>query len=126
MNIQEAAGLNLQQFAHAGATILDLAGDIDARCAPLLRQNLVEAIETVGGVIIVDLADVTYLDSVGLGTLVGALKRANERGASLRFVVTGSQIIKVLNITGLIRVFDTYESVEGALRGRGQPGGASP
>ena len=57
---------------------------------------------------------------------VGALKRANEHGARLRFVITGPQILKVLNITGLIRVFETYESVEDALRGRGQPGGASP
>jgi anti-sigma B factor antagonist len=119
MNIQEAAGLDLQQVSREGATILDLAGDIDARCAPLLRQSLVEVIESVGGVIVVDLSDVSYLDSVGLGTLVGALKRANERGAALRFVVTGSQILKVLNITGLIRVFETYATAEEAIRGRG-------
>jgi anti-sigma B factor antagonist len=50
--------------------------------------------------------------------LVGALKRANEHGARLRFVITGSQILKVLNITGLIRVFDIYPSVEEAIRGR--------
>jgi anti-sigma B factor antagonist len=118
MTIPEAAGLDLQVVTRDGATVLDLAGDVDARNAVALREALVTAIETTGGVIVLDLGDVAYLDSVGLGTLVGALKRANERGAALRFVVTGAQILKVLNITGLSRVFEIYDGVEDAIRGR--------
>jgi anti-sigma B factor antagonist len=119
MSIPETAGLNLQVAQVEDATVLHLKGDVDARGAPMLREHLVDAIETGAGLIVVDLTDVLYVDSVGLGTMVGALKRANERGVRLRFVVTGSQIIKVLTITGLQRVFDIYGTVEESLRGRG-------
>jgi anti-sigma B factor antagonist len=118
MNIPEAAALDLQRSERDGATVITLAGDVDARSAPIVRDDLVDAIETTGGLIILDLTNVLYMDSMGLGMLVGALKRANERGVRLRFVITGSQILKVLNITGLSRVFDIYPSVENAIRGR--------
>jgi len=118
MNIPEAAALDLQQSERDGATVLTLTGDVDARAAPIVRDSLVEAIENNDGLIVLDLTDVPYMDSMGLGMLVGALKRANEHGARLRFVITRSQVLKVLNITGLIRVFDIYPDVEEAIRGR--------
>jgi anti-sigma B factor antagonist len=118
MNIPEAAALDLQRSERDGAIVLTLTGDIDARAAPIVRDSLVEAIETTGGLIVLDLVNVLYLDSMGLGMLVGALKRANEHDAHLRFVITSSQVLKVLNITGLIRIFDIYPSVDEAVRGR--------
>ena len=117
MNIPEAAALDLQQSERDGATVLTLTGDVDARAAPIVRDSLVEAIESNDGLIVLDPTDVPYI-GMGLGMLVGALKRANEHGARLRFVITRSQVLKVLNITGLIRVFDIYPNVEEAIRGR--------
>jgi anti-sigma B factor antagonist len=119
MSIPDSDDLDLQRITRDQATILDLGGDLDARAAPLFREHLVDAIESSGGLVVVDLTDVLYADSVGLGTLVGALKRANERGVALRFVVTRSQLLKVLDITGLNRIFEIYDTVEGAQRGRG-------
>ena len=118
MSIQDPPVLDLHQSERDGAVLLSLSGDLDARVTPLLRESLVEAIETRSGVIVVDLRNVVYIDSVALGTLVGALKRSNERGATLRFVVSTNQIHKVLTITGLNRVFDVYETVDAALQGR--------
>jgi anti-sigma B factor antagonist len=116
MDIPEAPPLDLQRFQRDGATVLTLAGDVDARGAPIVRDSLVDTIESTGGLIVLDLTHVPYMDSMGLGTLVSALKRANERGVRLRFVITGTQILKVLNITGLIRVFAIYPSVDEALQ----------
>lgn len=104
--------------APAGILILDVSGDLDAANSQVLRDTLVPAIDQERGVIVLDMTEVNYIDSVGLGTLVAGLKRANEHGAQLRFVVTNPQIQKVLNITGLVRVLDVYETRESAVAGR--------
>ena len=118
MDIPEAAALDLHRSERDGATLITISGDVDGRAAPIVRDSLVDAIENTGGLIILDLTDVLYTDSMGLGMLVGALKRANEYEVRLRFVITTPQVLKVLNITGLNRIFDLYATVEEALRGR--------
>lgn len=118
MDIPEAAALDLQRSERDGATLITISGDVDGRAAPIVRDSLVDAIENTGGLIILDLTDVLYTDSMGLGMLVGALKRANEYGVRLRFVITTPQVLKVLNITGLNRIFDLYATVDEALHGR--------
>jgi anti-sigma B factor antagonist len=104
--------------APTGVLLLEVTGDLDAANSQILRDALVPAIDQEGGVIVIDMTEVNYIDSVGLGTLVAGLKRANEHGAQLRFVVTNPQIQKVLNITGLVRVLDVYETSDSAVAGR--------
>ena len=103
--------------APPGVLVLEVTGDLDAANSQILRDALVGGIDREGGVIVVDMTEVNYIDSVGLGTLVAGLKRANEHGARLRFVVTNPQIQKVLNITGLVRVLDVYETPDSAIAG---------
>jgi anti-anti-sigma factor len=100
---------------HPATSLVQVMGDLDAANAQILRDALVAAIDGSDQAIVVDMVEVNYIDSVGLGTLVSGLKRANERGVKLRFVVTNPQITKVLNITGLVRLLDLYETREGAI-----------
>ena len=61
--------------------------------------------------LIVDLTSVDFLDSTGLGVLVGGLKRFREHGGSLALVVTKSGVLKVLQVTGLTGVLQARSSV---------------
>jgi anti-sigma B factor antagonist len=64
---------------------------------------------------VVDLTQLEFLDSTGLGALIGAHKRAAEHGGSVRLVAHEGQILRLLRITGLLEVFSVYPSVEAAL-----------
>jgi anti-sigma B factor antagonist len=65
--------------------------------------------------IVVDLTHLEFLDSTGLGALIGAHKRAAEHGGSVRLVAQEGQILRLLRITGLLDVFKVYPTVEAAL-----------
>ena len=89
-----------------GAPVVELTGELDAFVAPALRARLDEAIDAAGpGLVIVDLSQVTFLDSTALGTLVGALRRMRERGGELRVVLPPPPALRIFELTGLDAVF---------------------
>ncbi len=98
------------------ATIVRVAGEVDVATAPELRKGL-EQVPTDGTKVIVDLSDVAFLDSTGLGVLVGGWKRINggEHPARMALVVTRPEILRVLEITGLTEVFDLFDGVAEAM-----------
>ncbi len=98
--------------------VIEVGGEVDVYTAPRLREALVEAID--GGRIhlVVDVEKVEFLDSTGLGVLVGALKRVRSDGGSLDIVCTHQRILKIFEITGLDKVFGLHESVEAAQAAR--------
>jgi anti-sigma B factor antagonist len=67
--------------------------------------------------IIVNLEGVSYIDSTGLGVLIGALKRVKENNGDIKLVCTNLQIKKIFDITGLVKIFELYDSEELALKG---------
>ncbi|HXW33962.1 MAG TPA: STAS domain-containing protein [Acidimicrobiales bacterium] len=100
-------------FAHdeqQGVPVLSVGGEIDVYTAPRLREHLLEL--ALGGTnrAVVDLTDVTFVDSTGLGVLVSGLKRFREAGGDLVLVVVQPQILKVFEITGLSDVFRIHSS----------------
>jgi anti-sigma B factor antagonist len=99
-----------------GTCVMTLAGEIDVYTAPRLKDALVESIASDCANLIIDLESVAFIDSSGLGVLVGALRRAKERGGVVRLVCTRDGILKVFRITGLDKVFpifaDTREASE--------------
>ena len=91
-------------------------GEIDFEGAPSLRLALIEAIdEHPGHRVVVDLEGVDFIDSAGLGMLVGGLKRARGNDGDLVLVATGRSVVKVLELTGLTRVFEIYASHSAAV-----------
>jgi anti-sigma B factor antagonist len=118
MNTLSETGLRIEPSQKGQAAVLHVAGDVDAANAHLLRDAVIVAIDGGVPVVVVDLTNVGYVDSVGLGTLVVSLKRAAEQRTALRLVVTSPQIEKVLKITGLLSVFDIYSDQPSAIEGR--------
>jgi anti-sigma B factor antagonist len=64
---------------------------------------------------VVDMEKVDFLDSTGLGVLVGGLKRVRVKDGSLSIVTTQDKILKIFDITGLNRVFAIHPSVDAAV-----------
>jgi len=106
--------------SHEGETVVfKLTGSLDLATSPSVRAALLE--ETGEGKkhdVIVDLTGLEFLDSTGLGALIGAQRRALENDSEVRLVVSEGPIARLLNITGLVRVFGVYPSLEAALAGR--------
>jgi anti-sigma B factor antagonist len=95
-------------------TVLAVKGEVDVYSAPRLRERLVELVSEGHRRIVVDLEGVDFLDSTGLGVLVGGLKRLRSHGGDLSLVCTQPRILKVFEITGLTTVFQIGESVDEA------------
>jgi anti-sigma B factor antagonist len=92
-----------------------LHGDLDVATSPALRAMLVDAASNGKHHIIVDLSSLEFLDSTGLGALIGANKRAQESGGEVRLVTQEGQILRLLSITGLLDIFRVYPSIDDAL-----------
>jgi len=97
--------------------VVAVTGEIDVATAPDLREHLVALESTGATAVVVDLTNVSFIDSTALGVLVGAFRRLRNAGGVLRLVVTEPRIIKVLEITELVRVFPIFSTVDEALRG---------
>ncbi|NLC97838.1 MAG: STAS domain-containing protein, partial [Actinomycetales bacterium] len=80
--------------------------------APKLREVIISAIDRGNTRLIVDIEKVAFLDSTGLGVLVGALKRVRADNGSLDIVCTSERLLRIFDITGLDRVFQLHRSVD--------------
>lgn len=95
--------------------VLQVAGEIDAYTAPMLREQIRELAAKGAVHLIADLGQVSFLDSTGLGALVGGLKRLREAGGSLTLVITVPRIVRLFQITGLTKVLAIHPSVTEAI-----------
>jgi anti-sigma B factor antagonist len=95
-------------------TVLAVKGEVDVYSAPRLREKLVELVSQGHRHIVVDLESVDFLDSTGLGVLVGGLKRLRSHEGDMTLVCTQARILKVFEITGLTTVFRITDTVEAA------------
>jgi anti-sigma B factor antagonist len=98
-----------------GFTVIEIGGEIDVYTAPKLRERLVGLVESGSYQLIVDMESVEFLDSTGLGVLVGGLKRVRAHEGWIDLVCTQSRILRIFRITGLNRVFDIYDTVPEAV-----------
>jgi anti-sigma B factor antagonist len=94
--------------------VVDVKGEIDVYTAPKLREKLIELVSEGSHNVVVNLEGVDFLDSTGLGVLVGALKRVKAHDGTLALVCTQDKILKIFKITGLTKVFPIHDSVEEA------------
>jgi anti-sigma B factor antagonist len=95
-------------------SVVDVKGEIDVYTAPKLREKLIELVSEGSYNVVVNLEGVDFLDSTGLGVLVGALKRVKAHDGTLSLVCTQDKILKIFKITGLTKVFPIHESVQSA------------
>jgi anti-sigma B factor antagonist len=106
--------LSLSTRTVSDHTVLQVGGEVDVYTAPRLRERLVELVDGGARKVVVDLGRVEFLDSTGLGVLVGAHKRLRAAGGSLALVCAREPLLKIFRITALDQVFPLYDSVDTA------------
>jgi anti-sigma B factor antagonist len=111
--------LSLQTRVAGDFTVVEVGGEIDVYTAPKLRECLVDLVNSGRHNLVVDMEKVEFLDSTGLGVLVGGLKRVRAHDGSLRLVCTQERILKIFRITGLTKVFPIHDSISGAVSAAG-------
>jgi anti-sigma B factor antagonist len=106
--------LEISTTTETDACIVRVAGEVDVYTSPSLKVALVAAVAEGCRTLIVDLDRVGFIDSSGLGVLVGALRRAREANGDLRIVSGRDAVVKIFRITGLDRVFPVYTTLDEA------------
>lgn len=96
-------------------TLLHCEGELDLATAPNLRQLVLDNVKP-GAKIVIDLEKVTFVDSTGLGVLVGAVKRVSAQQGELILVANSTKVLKILEITGLTQVLHVVDSQEQAFK----------
>jgi anti-sigma B factor antagonist len=98
-----------------GVAIIALSGEVDVYTSPRVKQEIVDLLNGGTTKLIVDLSGVEYLDSTGLGVLIGGLKRARERDGDLKLLCDNPRILRIFEITGLTKIFDIHRTEAEAL-----------
>ena len=105
----------LEVSERQGVAVMSVTGSVDLTTAPELRERLLALIAEGHTCIVADLSQTDFLDSTGLGALVGALKRLRSKDGEIRLVCAEGQVRKVFAITRLDQVFSMHQTLEGAL-----------
>ena len=88
--------------------VVAVAGEVDIFTAPQFKECLVELLDSGVRHLVVDLSDVTFIDSTALGVLIGGVRRVHGAGGAMTLVVTSRPVERVLSVTGLDRVFSMH------------------
>jgi anti-sigma B factor antagonist len=95
-------------------TALRITGEIDVFTSTTLKTAINTAIEGGSSRIVLFMENVEYLDSTGLGVLIGALKNLREKQGSLVLIAPTARVLRLFDLTGLVTVFTIYQTVEEA------------
>ena len=104
-----------------GGWLVEVSGEIDLHTAPALRAALDSVVAEAaaaspgGADVLVDLSGVGFMDSTGLGELVGAHKALGRAGGRLHLVVTSDRVARLLSLTGLDEVLDVHRDRDAGL-----------
>ncbi|MBO1804123.1 STAS domain-containing protein [Leucobacter ruminantium] len=110
--------MNLVTTDHGDFSVISIAGRLTASGAPLLRNAVNDLVDEGTARIVVDLEQTEFVDSSGLGALIGGLKRARVAGGDLRIAAVPEAVQTVLRLTNLDRVLSLHPTPETAFDGR--------
>jgi len=107
--------LNVVTARRGDACVITVSGEVDIYTSPQLKAALTGPDAQGCSRVVIDLDGVGFIDSSGLGVLVGALRRAREAGVDLVLVSSQASFARILRITGLDSVFFLHPNVDEAL-----------
>lgn len=106
--------MELSHKANGSYTEVMASGRLNMVSAPNLRAYVGEVVASGANHVVVNLAETTFMDSSGLGALIGCLKAARQAGGDLRIAAVQPQVKMVLELTSMDRVLTAYSSAEEA------------
>jgi anti-sigma B factor antagonist len=107
--------IDLDKSVDGDAAVIRLRGRLTMVNAAALRSTVTAALEAGRTRIVLDLSDCEFIDSSGLGAVIGGLKTARQAGGDLRIAALTVQVSTVLQLTNLDRVLRPYDSVAEAI-----------
>jgi anti-sigma B factor antagonist len=111
----ETVDLSLETRQVADRTVVTVGGEIDVYTAPKLRDKITELVNAGNHDLLIDMEKVEFLDSTGLGVLVGGLKKVRAQQGSMELICSQDRLLKIFRITGLSKVFTIHDSETTAL-----------
>lgn len=93
--------------------IVYVSGEVDIYTAPDLKKKVLKLTAQKGNTVIIDLSDVNYMDSTGIGVFISALKSTKENDSRLKLVNLQSSVMRLFEITGLIEIIDIQPEIRG-------------
>jgi anti-sigma B factor antagonist len=106
---------HVSSYPREGHAVVDVQGDIDLQSAPLLRQALLDCAEQGDQRVILNLAEVAFLDSTGLSAIIAGLRAMESRQGSLMLAGIAPQVQRLLDLTHLSEEFQVFTSVQEAI-----------
>jgi anti-sigma B factor antagonist len=106
--------LDVDTWCDKGRAVVEIDGELDLFSAPVLRDALLQLSGDGQHFLVAELSRLKFMDSSGLGVLVGAAKRATVGGGALCVAGASERVVKVLRVTGLLRVMPTFPTVQDA------------
>ncbi|ARQ70160.1 STAS domain-containing protein [Streptomyces marincola] len=112
---------------HGGWTVLRVVGELDIASSPAVRHHVHDAVADGRRQVVLDLSDVLFCDSSGVGVMVAARRLMRSCAGELRLILPahgaadGSHVNRVLAALGVRRLFDCYADLEAATSGAGAP-----
>ncbi len=113
-HVVAGASLDVTVTSQNGYAVVSVQGEIDVATAPQLGADLGRVLDGGAEALVLDLEGVSFLDSTGLGVLVAAHRRTARSGGSLSLVCHEPRCLRVMEITGLTKLFDLQPSVAAA------------
>ena len=97
--------LQVEEMHRGQSVILELLGDLDVHTAPALRDRLVGLVTAGQSDLVVDVTGLSFIDSTGIGVLIGGMKRCRAQGGDLELRAVNEEILAVFRVTGLDELF---------------------
>lgn len=107
--------MSFEEMDQGTHVVLAPEGKFNLVAAPPLKARIDDLVAEGKARLVVDLRAVDFIDSSGLGALIGGLKSARQQGGDLRIAAAGDQVRAVLKLTNLDRILSPYATVEEAL-----------
>jgi anti-sigma B factor antagonist len=95
--------------------VIEVAGELESANCDDLREEILGQVNAARSHLVIDLREVTFIDSTGLGVLVGGLKKMRESNGRFSLVCAQPRILRILEISGLVRVFSVHANAEEAM-----------
>ena len=106
------------KISYRGTTlIVSLAGELDHHSAEYVRQKIDnELMKSSNRDVILDFSDVSFMDSSGIGVVIGRYKNIQKLNGKLAIINLNSQVRRIFEMSGLLKIIPTYDNVEHAIK----------
>jgi anti-sigma B factor antagonist len=104
--------MRIEMTSNSDRQVITVSGEVDLATSPDLDVAIIAALESGAESLVIDLAEVSFMDSSGLGVIVRGLKRCREADKDLDLIISNERVLKVFGITGLDQVIPIHTSIE--------------